>query len=204
VVVSGNRAYDDQSIKTTYGVAMEVNGTNTSGFSNITINGNDVKGNKTQGIFNNTTGSNGVWIHGNPGYDPLSDASLTLIGQTGAIPFTFLYTTPSTNGAGMYKASVDLIVTHAGTGGTINACAQGSNGVGASVAVCTGAINTATLTEGSATRLLPDKRGRSAVRNYYRGDRRSDVRASYQDRVSGAVSIDRSVLNSLFHRSIEH
>ncbi len=167
VVVTGNHTYDDQgaSATQTYGIGFETNGSNTNGFSNITIKDNDVHKNKTAGILNNTAGSTGIAIFGNPGDDPLTDASLTLTGRTASIAFTYLYCTglltpppvcpaSSTNGAGMYRISIDLIITTAGSGGSIYGLVQGSNGVGPSLAVVTPTINLSSLGETSATGVI--------------------------------------------------
>ncbi len=67
VVISGNRAYDDQGSPTQgWGIGLAVAG-QTTGYSDITIKGNDVRGNKTAGMFNGTSGATGMLIVENPG-----------------------------------------------------------------------------------------------------------------------------------------
>lgn len=56
-----------------------------------------------------------------------SIASVNLTGQTGSIGTTTLYAVPS-NGAGMYVVYADVIVTTAGTGGTVAVNTGWNNG----------------------------------------------------------------------------
>lgn len=62
----------------------------------------------------------------------LSDivTSISLAGQAAAIPLTTLYTVPG-GAAGLYRASVKLILTAAGTGGIIKPVLNWTNGGGA-------------------------------------------------------------------------
>ena len=171
VIIKGNRLYDDQATPTqSYGIGLAANGQQT-GFSNITIEGNDVRGNKLAGIFNNTNSATGIVIRGNPGYDPLSDSALTLTGQTGSIAFAPFYLTPTSNGAGLYRVSIDVIVTTAGSAGSVTASVVGSNGAGSYNTVATPALNMHVLGEVSATGVL-----------YLT----NDVYAEYSTTVSGA------------------
>jgi hypothetical protein len=65
VIIKGNKAYDDQGTPTqSYGICT--NGTAT-GYSNITIEGNDVRQNKLGGINFTATPTTGVVIANNPG-----------------------------------------------------------------------------------------------------------------------------------------
>jgi Right handed beta helix region len=67
VAIKGNRIFDDQSTQTQeYGIAIALSGPTTS-FQNFTIEGNDVRGNKRGGIYNNTSCATGFLIANNPG-----------------------------------------------------------------------------------------------------------------------------------------
>jgi hypothetical protein len=66
-LIANNRAYDDQGSPTqAYGVCLAVSGQQT-GFTGINVIGNDVRGNKTGGIFNNTSSPTNLQIYNNPG-----------------------------------------------------------------------------------------------------------------------------------------
>jgi hypothetical protein len=65
VIIKGNKTYDDQGTPTqTYGIATVGAVT---GYSNVTIEGNDVRGNKLGGINWTATPTTGVVIANNPG-----------------------------------------------------------------------------------------------------------------------------------------
>src|SRR6266566_116492 len=67
VIIKGNNAFDDQGTPTQgWGIGLAVSG-QTSGFSNITVSGNYVRGNKTAAIFNGMSGGTGVQISENTG-----------------------------------------------------------------------------------------------------------------------------------------
>lgn len=58
---------------------------------------------------------------------PAEYAQINLTGQTAAITTTTLYAVPGT-GAGLYRATISLIVTTVGTAGTITASLTNNNG----------------------------------------------------------------------------
>jgi hypothetical protein len=67
VIIKGNKVYDDQETPTQgYGIALATFAPFT-GFSNVTIENNDVRRNKTGGILKNATPTTGVVIANNPG-----------------------------------------------------------------------------------------------------------------------------------------
>jgi hypothetical protein len=67
VIVKGNKLYDDQGSPTQgWGIGLAIVG-QTTGYSNFTIEGNDVRGNKTGGILNNATATSGFLVLNNPG-----------------------------------------------------------------------------------------------------------------------------------------
>jgi hypothetical protein len=71
VVIQGNHVYDDQPTKTqSIGIGIGLYGQR-SGFANVTIEGNDVEGNKDAGIVNNASPYSGFVIRDNFGYNPL-------------------------------------------------------------------------------------------------------------------------------------
>lgn len=105
VIIKGNHFYDDQTPHTqTYGMTFGVVGA-TTGYSNFTIEGNDVRNNLLGGVLNNTSGATGMVIRGNPGYDPLTDNPVDIIGG-GNISQTPIYTVPTVAGSFMYRVSV--------------------------------------------------------------------------------------------------
>lgn len=94
VTIKGNHFYDDQTPHTqTYGIALASQGA-TTGYSNFTIEGNDVRNNLLGGILNNTSGATGMVFRGNPGFDPLTDATGGDAILSGNASQTTLYTTP--------------------------------------------------------------------------------------------------------------
>jgi hypothetical protein len=67
VTLRNNQAYDDQASPTQgWGIGIAVAG-KTTGYSNITAENNNVRGNKTGGIFNGATSSSGFFFQNNPG-----------------------------------------------------------------------------------------------------------------------------------------
>jgi hypothetical protein len=71
VIIQGNHSYDDQPTKTqNYGIGIGLYGQQ-SGFANVTIEGNNVLGNKTAGILNNASPFTGFAIRNNAGYNPI-------------------------------------------------------------------------------------------------------------------------------------
>ena len=67
IVINSNRLFDDQGTQTQgYGVSIARVG-QTTGYSNFTIEGNDLRGNKTAAILNKTSGAMGMLIANNPG-----------------------------------------------------------------------------------------------------------------------------------------
>jgi hypothetical protein len=71
VIIQGNHSYDDQPMKTqAYGITVGLVGQQT-GFANVAIEGNDVTGNKTGGILNNSASFTGFVIRNNAGFNPL-------------------------------------------------------------------------------------------------------------------------------------
>jgi hypothetical protein len=67
VIIKGNRVFDDQGSPTcNYGIGIAPGGTLT-GFSNFTVEGNDVRTNKLGGIINSATPTGGFVIANNPG-----------------------------------------------------------------------------------------------------------------------------------------
>jgi hypothetical protein len=69
VTIRDNKAFDDRghNATQTWGIGLEVNGHNTSGFSNITIENNDVRNNKIAPILTNARGSENVVVRHNNG-----------------------------------------------------------------------------------------------------------------------------------------
>jgi hypothetical protein len=91
VIVKGNHAYDDQGTPTQgYGIGIALSG-QASGYSNFTIEGNDLRGNKFAAINNAATPISGFSVHGNPGIDT---APIDFTAQTAAVGSTFLYNVP--------------------------------------------------------------------------------------------------------------
>jgi hypothetical protein len=71
VLIQGNHVYDDQPTKTqSYGIAVALFGQR-AGFTNVTIEGNNVVGNKLAGIFNNASPFTGFVIRNNAGHNPM-------------------------------------------------------------------------------------------------------------------------------------
>jgi hypothetical protein len=67
VIIKGNRSFDDQGSPTQgYGIVLARSG-QTTGFSNVTIEGNDLRGKVTGGILNNATSTSGFLVQNNPG-----------------------------------------------------------------------------------------------------------------------------------------
>jgi hypothetical protein len=92
VLIEGNHSYDDQSSKTQgYGIGVTLFD-KTTNISNIVIQGNDVAGNMTAGIFNLATDLPGLVIRNNIGYNPL--------GVISAPPFPAVNSGPYTNATG--------------------------------------------------------------------------------------------------------
>lgn len=116
--VKGNHLYDDQVTKTQqFGIALGTFGQQT-GFTNITIEGNDVRGNAADGILlpaANFSGANGIVIRGNPGFDPMTDEPVDLFLQTGNIAGG-VYTIRPGEVSYFARISVDEVITQAATG----------------------------------------------------------------------------------------
>ena len=71
VIIQGNHSYDDQPTKTqSFGIGIGLYG-QWFGFADVTIEGNDVIGNKTAGILNNATPFSGFVIRSNAGHNPV-------------------------------------------------------------------------------------------------------------------------------------
>jgi hypothetical protein len=71
VIIQGNHSYDDQPVKTQgYGIGIGLFGVRT-GFANITIENNDVRGNKMDGLLNNASPFTGFVIRNNAGHNPV-------------------------------------------------------------------------------------------------------------------------------------
>jgi hypothetical protein len=122
VVITGNRSYDDQGTPTQgWGIGLAVAG-QTTGYSDILIQGNDVRGNKTAGIRNSTSGATNLQIYGNPGGEAVATGSPTfgglsvtnlLLSQTAPTISSGFGTSPSIvqqNGTAAFEVNV-------GTGG---------------------------------------------------------------------------------------
>jgi hypothetical protein len=70
-IVKNNHLYDDQTTKTqAYGLGIALSGSLT-GFTNVTVEGNDLRGNKTGAFLNNATPTTGFHIYSNGGYNPV-------------------------------------------------------------------------------------------------------------------------------------
>jgi hypothetical protein len=119
LIIKGNHCYDDQATQTqTYGIGI---GTYTASgdlasYHNITIEGNDLRGNLTDGILNNAANplTNGISIHGNPGMDPLPDAPVNLTAQSANVTSQGLYFVRATQ-SGPFLVSVYELETQAAT-----------------------------------------------------------------------------------------
>jgi hypothetical protein len=86
VIIQGNHSYDDQAVKTQgYGIGIAVAG-QTSGFSNIIIEGNDLAGNLHGGILNNASSITGLVIRNNPGQNPVGPIIAPVFPASGAGP----------------------------------------------------------------------------------------------------------------------
>ncbi len=103
VLVQNNHSYDDQPMKTQgYGIAIAIFG-QTTGFSNIILEGNDVAGNIGSGVRNNATIS-GFVVRNNFGYNPVGvitppefpDGTGTVVTNTTGLDVT-IYITSGTN-----------------------------------------------------------------------------------------------------------
>ena len=67
VIIQGNDSYDDQPVKTQgYGIGIALAGVRT-GFANVIVEGNNLKGNKSGPLLNNATASDGFVIRNNAG-----------------------------------------------------------------------------------------------------------------------------------------
>jgi Pectate lyase superfamily protein len=70
VIIRGNHSYDDQPVKTQgYGIGIALAG-QTTGYSNIIMEGNDLAGNLHGGILNNASSFTGFVIRNNLGHNP--------------------------------------------------------------------------------------------------------------------------------------
>ena len=70
ILIQNNHSYDDQAAQTQgYGIGLGLKG-QTSNFSNVIVEGNDVAGNLTGGIFNNATIA-GFVLRNNFGFNPI-------------------------------------------------------------------------------------------------------------------------------------
>ena len=86
VIIQGNHSYDDQPVKTQgYGIGIGLFGVRT-GFANITIENNDVTGNKMGGLLNNASPFTGFVIRNNAGHNPVGAISAPDFPASGAGP----------------------------------------------------------------------------------------------------------------------
>jgi hypothetical protein len=86
VIIQGNHSYDDQPIKTQgYGIGIALFGDRTR-FANITIENNDVTGNKVGGLLNNASPFTGFVIRNNFGYNPVGTIAAPDFPASGAGP----------------------------------------------------------------------------------------------------------------------
>jgi hypothetical protein len=115
VTVQGNESYDTQGTPTqAYGIAIASNG-QTTGFSNFTIEGNDLRGNKLDGIFNGATSTSGFLVQNNVGDTTVgvcaSSASPSTCGvaQSGSVAIANPATTIQVNTTAVTAASKILV-----------------------------------------------------------------------------------------------
>jgi hypothetical protein len=86
VLIQGNHVYDDQPTKTqSIGIGIGLYGQR-SGFANVTIEGNDVAGNKDTGILNNASPYSGFIIRNNLGFNPVGQVTAPDFPTAGAGP----------------------------------------------------------------------------------------------------------------------
>jgi hypothetical protein len=86
VIIQGNHSYDDQPTKTqSFGIGVGLYGQR-SGFADITIEGNNVIGNKTGGILNNALPFTGFVIRNNAGHNPVGPITAPDFPMSGAGP----------------------------------------------------------------------------------------------------------------------
>ncbi len=72
VIIQANHSYDDQPLKTQgYGIGIALAGVRV-GFLNVTIEGNNLTGNKVGPFLNNAIAFNGFVIRNNAGLDPIA------------------------------------------------------------------------------------------------------------------------------------
>jgi Pectate lyase superfamily protein len=84
VIIQGNHCYDDQPVKTQgYGIAIASYGQQT-GYTNITMEGNDLIGNAVGGFLNNATAYSGFVIRNNPGVNPVGPIAAPNFPASGA------------------------------------------------------------------------------------------------------------------------
>lgn len=104
VVIEGNRSFDDLGAGGTqgYGIALGSSG-QASGFSNFTIEGNDVRGNKTAGILNSATPTTNFVIANNPGGESAILCQLTVCPTQ-----TIGSNTVTTNGTGIAAGTTQI------------------------------------------------------------------------------------------------
>jgi hypothetical protein len=143
VIIKGNRSFDDQASPTqNYGIVLARTG-QTTGFSNITIEGNDLRGNITTGILNNLSGATGMQIANNPG----AEAQVA-----GAVTFPTLVT----GGVACTNAEIALSAGWQSTGAATVTAAAG-NGQTCSWTITTGTTTAAnpTVTD-TLTNALPN------------------------------------------------
>ncbi len=86
VIIRGNHSYDDQAVKTQgYGVGIALAG-QTTGYSNIIMEGNDLAGNLHGGILNNASPFAGFVIRNNLGHNPVGVITAPAFPASGAGP----------------------------------------------------------------------------------------------------------------------
>ncbi len=107
VVIQGNRVYDDQGSPTqAYGIGLAVSG-QTTGYSNFTIEGNDLRGNKIAAISNSTSGATGMLISDNQGdttnaSGAIASAALSASGTAATLTGTGACATITTQSGGSW------------------------------------------------------------------------------------------------------
>ena len=86
VIIQGNHSYDDQAVKTQgYGIGIAMYG-QLAGYANITMEGNDVRGNLFGGIINYATDFSGFVYRGNAGFNPVGPITAPNFPAPGAGP----------------------------------------------------------------------------------------------------------------------
>jgi hypothetical protein len=84
VIIRGNHSYDDQPVKTQgYGIGIGLAG-QTTGYSNIIMEGNDVAGNLHGGVLNNASSFTGFVIRNNFGHNPVGAITAPAFPASGA------------------------------------------------------------------------------------------------------------------------